>query len=816
MRAAPPRVPKLRRETLNGRRWLHLVVLALALAAVLGTSTSAQGNATLGTTTLGRDVVYNLAGATLLGPMPASQQVTVGVVLNNPKQAAEDSYLASLYDPNSANYQSFLDVDTFDQMFGVPASTVSAATSWLTGGGLSVSKPEAATTYLLASGTSAQVSALFGTPMNLYSAGGRTFYANAVAPTVPAGLSIGRVLGLNDYAYFVAPRRGTSGTESFTTAAPTGAANVPNTSLLSPKTLWSIYDLPSTNLGNGQTMAIFGWGVNTGIVPDLRSFEQENELPQAPIAFKYYGSTSTPDTSGDGATGEWELDTQASTGMAPDVQGETMYFGHHNTDTDILAALTAWVNDRKGPSQASASFGECENVPTTEPVTGPVLGVDSLEGPGDQALEQAVIEGRTLFSSTGDTGSSCPIVGVPVLGSTNGVASQAYPPLNYPSASPYAVAVGGTVLSSDGASPPKRFSEIAWAYGGGGNSVVEPAGSYQQGVAQVSCVEDQQGNLYAPGSGPLCRSTPDVSAISGDVATNNGMLITNDSGADQQGAGTSLSSPLWLGFWTRIQAAAAKKGLGFANYSIYKIGKSASYANDFFDVTVGDNQPYPATPGYDNATGWGTPDVAHLMQDLTGRLTPVHNVAPPVAAQAAPQVSGCGILFTDVAGDDSYSVEGTSLAAQGTSPQLDILNGQMCLSPDGQTLRTILTVGNFDTTVPTGGVENDYNVVWQFNGTEYFTQLAVEQNGTVLAYDGQAVHASLETRFQQLHVDTGIVTPGPNGTVEVDVPLANIGSPPSGSVLATPSAQSYVREGVLAGTLEPVDSAGPNADFLIP
>jgi len=293
-------------------------------------------------------------------------------------------------------------------------------------------------------------------------------------------------------------------------------------------------------------------------------------------------------------------------------------------------------------------------------------------------------------------------------------------------------------------------------------------------------------------------------------------MITNDSGADQQGAGTSLSSPLLMGFWTRIQAAAKGKVLGFANYSLYKIAKSASYANDFYDVTVGDNQPYPATPGYDNATGWGTPDVAHLMQDLTGLLTPTHNVAPPVAAVAAPLVSGCGTLFTDVAGDDSYSVEGTSLAAQGTSPQLDILNGQMCLTPDGKTLRTILTVKNLNTTVPAGGAENDYNFVWQFNGVEYFTQLAIEEDGTVLAYDGQAVHASLETRFQQMHVDTGVITLGPNGTVEVDVPLANLGSPASGSLLQTPSAQSYVREGVLAGTLEPVDSAGPSANFQIP
>lgn len=460
---------------MNGRRGLRarrlrfipVLALVLALAALLGASTPARGSTSLGpTTTLSNDVVHYLSAATLLGSVPGSQQLSVGVVLNNPNQAAEDSYLASLYDPSSANYQQFLDPDQFNQQFGVPATAVSAATSWLTAGGLSVSQPEGATTYLVASGTAAQVSALFGTPLNTYSAGGRTFYANALAPTVPSGLPIDTVLGLNNYAFFVAPRRGATGPQTYSVTS----GGVPQTALLSPKTLWSIYDQPSSNLGNGQTMAILGWGVTTGVVDDLRSFEQENELPQVPITTKYYGSTSTPDTSGDGATVEWELDTQASTGMAPNVLGETLYFAHHNTDADVYASWVGWVNDRHGPLQASASYGECENIPQGEAA----IGVDGLEGPGDKVLKQAAIEGRTLFSSTGDTGSSCPIVGVPVLGGTNGVSTQAYPALNYPSASPYAVAVGGTVLSSDGGNPPKRFSEIAWEYGGGGNTSPSP------------------------------------------------------------------------------------------------------------------------------------------------------------------------------------------------------------------------------------------------------------------------------------------------------------------------------------------------------
>src|SRR6266498_1755671 len=185
-----------------------LVVLAAALLAGSGSASSTLGT----TTTLMSDVVHYLGAATLLGPVPASRQITVGVVLEGANAAAEDAYLAQLYDPSSSNYQQFLDPDAFNLQFGVPATTYQAAQTWLTGAGLTVTPVEGATTYLLATATAAQVSAAFGTPLNLYSAGGRTFYANAVAPTVPASLPIQTVLDLNDYAYFVTPRVGKTGT----------------------------------------------------------------------------------------------------------------------------------------------------------------------------------------------------------------------------------------------------------------------------------------------------------------------------------------------------------------------------------------------------------------------------------------------------------------------------------------------------------------------------------------------------------------------------------------------------------------------------
>jgi subtilase family serine protease len=784
-------------------RRTSLALVALLTVLVFGVSSAPTGAAPAPATSLSNDVVQNLNLATLNGPVPSSQRMTVGIFLASPHQAAEDAFVAQLYDPTSSSYHKFLTPAAFNARFGVPAATFQAAKSWATSQGLTVTSVGASQSFFLASGTAAQVETAFKTQLNNYTALDKHFYANTVAPTVPASLGIEDVLGLNDFNHFHTPRV-SSPPATNTTGADAGTP-LPHTGLLSIKELWQLYDAPATNLGNGTTMAIIGWGNTDPVAADLKSFEAEWGLPGVPLTIQHFGDTSTPDAN-DGAT-EWEMDTQASTGMAPNVKSESLYFGHHATDTDLLAAIAAWVNDKKGPLQASGSFGECENLGNA----GAVL-TEGIEVPGDQILEQAVTEGRTLFASTGDNGSSCNITGV----NTNGLTTQAYPGLEWPSVSPWAVAVGGTDLQGDGNAPEKRLSETAWEFTGGGNSTSEPAGSYQTGVAPTNCLFDPNGNPYGAGigAGPICRSTPDVAAISGDVATGNGLLINDDAGADQQGAGTSLSSPVFLGVWARIQAAApTAKGLGFANYSFYNLEKVAP-GRDFYDITVGNNQPYPAKPGYDNTTGWGTPAITQLMIDLTGRVTPSNKKAKPnpVVTTAA---TTCGNLFTDASGDDSYVVQGQVLAAPGTLPQLDILSSRAFLSADGQTLKTVITVKNLSSTVPTPGGENDYQIVFTYNGTQYFTQLAVEQSGTVLAWDGHLVRVSLENKYLQEHAVTGTLTPGPNGTVEVDAPVADFPGIAKGQTLLRPSAATYVREGVNQGPLEPIDSAGPSFNALL-
>jgi subtilase family serine protease len=187
------------------------------------------------------------------------------------------------------------------------------------------------------------------------------------------------------------------------------------------------------------------------------------------------------------------------------------------------------------------------------------------------------------------------------------VLNQVVPLLGYPAASRYVVGVGGTVLYTTGTNPDHRFLEYGWPFGGGGASPFIAAPAYQHGVAGLStpCLV----NLSQ-----LCRGLPDVSAQSGDVLSNGYSIVTQ--GKDSVGGGTSLSSPLWAGMWARVNSTAPGGSYGFANETLYRLGKNpGTQARDFYDIVLGTNVQHLALPGWDYVTGWGSPDLAHLIQD---------------------------------------------------------------------------------------------------------------------------------------------------------------------------------------------------------
>jgi pseudomonalisin len=344
---------------------------------------------------------------------------------------------------------------------------------------------------------------------------------------------------------------------------PTLPSSLSYPSQYGPKDFWSMYDAPSTAIGAGQQLAIITEGDVSQPTADLTKFESTFGLPTVTWNQINVGATST-DTSGDD---EWDLDSQYSTGFAPGVSTLDVYVGPSLSDQDILNTVDRWVTDDKS-QQGSFSAGECELLAYA---AGFMPSLDSV-------LQEADSHNQTMFFSSGDTGTQCPaVVGV------NGVPAG-IPDTNYPAASPYGIGVGGTSVLS-----PSGPSEIAWYAGGGGAAYLEPTPGFQSGTTY--------------GGTPLVhRGVPDVS-LDADPESGYEVIV---SGTETVIGGTSASAPSWQGIWASVDDA--HTGLGFAGPILYQTEPATAY----HDIQLGSNG-FPALPGWDYATGLGTPDIAQLV-----------------------------------------------------------------------------------------------------------------------------------------------------------------------------------------------------------
>jgi kumamolisin len=141
--------------------------------------------------------------------------------------------------------------------------------------------------------------------------------------------------------------------------------------------------------------------------------------------------------------------------------------------------------------------------------------------------------------------------------------------------------------------------------GGGGLSPTEPRPSWQRGPGVQ--------NRFSNGN----RQIPDVSAA-GDFST--GWLIHTQGRLGHYG-GTSAATPFWAASMLLVRQLAQREDagrLGFVAPLLYRLG--ARRDSPYHDVTLGGNLHYRATKGWDFATGWGSPDVTKLAEQMVGEL----------------------------------------------------------------------------------------------------------------------------------------------------------------------------------------------------
>jgi subtilase family serine protease len=289
----------------------------------------------------------------------------------------------------------------------------------------------------------------------------------------------------------------------------------------------------------------------------------------------------------------------------------TLVLSASDQDSDIENARAYAVGNQLG-DVISQSFGEAE-----------ICEQPSLVAAQHQDFVNATRNGVTVFASSGDSGAGQP--------TCNG--ASLFLSASTPASDPLVTAVGATQLDAAryclaalecnpavNPAPGTYESEVVWnesaegiGASGGGFSVLYGAPSYQKSAL--------------PG-GNKQLGVPDVSYTG---AVLHGVLVFLDVPGEAPGfylfGGTSVGSPQW----SAILAIADQKAghdLGFINKALYHIGQAPPhYAASFFDVTSGNNSfggvtGYSAGPGWDPATGQGSPNTAQLVDWLIQLVSP--------------------------------------------------------------------------------------------------------------------------------------------------------------------------------------------------
>lgn len=525
----------------------------------------------------------SVANASDAGALSATTPITVRLALGVHNEDALAKTVAS--------GQRFSDAQLLSQYAATDAE-VSQVTSYLQSQGFSNITVEPNHLLISADGTAAKAQSAFNTSLHAFSLAGKTVYANVAPAYVPVSLGgiVVAVLGLNNAAHMAS-----SPTDCFPTNPPPGGT--PCVRSYDAHAIQTFYNAGTTPTASNTTVAVMAEGDVSQTVSDLAYAEKVQGLAQVPVTVKKIG-LSSPDTAG---VIEWDLDTQSSTGIAGTVKTLYLYATTSLTDSDIANEFSHWESDNLAQT-GNASFGECEVSAY----------LDGSMKADDNVMLFAAAHGQTMFASSGDTGSSCALL------PTNGAPGSGPPLVEYPAASPWIIAVGGTTVTSN--ADETYDGEVAWNAGGGGLSQFENATSWMQPV-QLTTGILAAGNL---------RGVPDI-AMAADPNAGGYLLysvtpIQTTTGACGEPCGvggTSEASPLSMGVYARMLSAHPSLGFAgphlYANYQKYEGGETLVQGpppyetyGGFHDIIAGANGTYTAAPGYDYTTGLGTFDISNL------------------------------------------------------------------------------------------------------------------------------------------------------------------------------------------------------------
>jgi kumamolisin len=328
----------------------------------------------------------------------------------------------------------------------------------------------------------------------------------------------------------------------------------------------------------------------------------------------------------------------------------------------MLRAVSCAVKDTVNlPSVISISYSDPEMV---GPSLAETMAIDGY-------LLQAKAQVISVFAASGDKGS------------TAGEAAGQH--VRFPASSPNVTACGGTTLTIAGGAV---GSETVWndpevesspgeqgkpGITGGGVSQVFALPAFQVG-AGIPANPDQPPYVN-PQVGPAGRGVPDVASHADGFF---GMF----QGGQAFMNGTSAAAPLWAGLITLINQL---RGVptGYFNDVLY--GRLVP-AGALRDVTApGTNGYWPAGPGWDACTGWGSPNGGSIA-NLIGPPT-VISVQPPGGPLGGTTPVAIGGQFFLGALPPTVTFDGVGVPAKNITVVDD--NNLTVISPPAATASTV-------------------------------------------------------------------------------------------------------------------------------
>ncbi|TVZ03424.1 hypothetical protein EAS64_23805 [Trebonia kvetii] len=576
------------------------------------------------------------AGAVRLGALAPTTGLTFDVTLKLGNEAGLDALVAGLANPKSPYFGRFVGNDQFGPEFGLSPAAIARVSSTLASMGLHPGSVDPDRLYIPVTGTAAAVERAFGVRLVSYRLpGGRVAYANSAAPKIPASIApaIDGVLGLDTVyqphalshqvsATSTPKRSGPVAVSPAVSAAhgPTACNSATDQAIamhgFTANQLAAHYEMTSlykvSDFGLGLSVAVAELEPNLGT--DIKGYEKCYGISTKVVNTKVGKSVGT----GAGG-GEAALDIENIAGIAPGVTIDDYQDGQPGITPlyDIAAKVAALDRDQV----FSISYGLCEIESGT-----------ALLSAYQTVFKTLNAKGITTVAASGDSGST---------GCFAGSSKSAALSPTAPASATNVFSVGGTTMTSAGV----LSNEVAWNGSGNANP-----GATGGGVSTLLCMPSYQ---------DLHQQDSSIGQITGLISKNSVAAASCKSGSDRNGyrrqvpdisANAGGSSPYvvfyknkWTGFYgtsaaTSLVAAEAAlidaspfcSALGWnagphvmlpqALYLEVAVNNALVYLETpptlLHDITKGNNDDtasgytgglYPATTGYDEATGLGTP-----------------------------------------------------------------------------------------------------------------------------------------------------------------------------------------------------------------